>query len=66
MKIKIWALLKPRQYWNDKKQLESRQKWRGGLYAETAVSSDSHIQIGGLTSAILIVLGGVSLKFQGL
>ena len=34
--------------------------------AETAVSSDSHIQIGGLTSAILIVLGGVSLKFQGL
>ena len=40
----------------------------GALYAETAQSALTvifKVVMGGLTSAILIVLGGVNLKFQG-
>jgi len=38
----------------------------GALYVEkSTVTSNSHLQIGGLTSIILIVLGTVNLQFQG-
>ena len=39
--------------------------WGGALYVENrTVTSNSHLQIGGLTSIILIALGTVSLQFQ--